>query len=155
MALKVPCTNCGKDFTPTSEQMKFIKESKAKGMELTIFECSHCHRSTFYNPQTGKAPVKKEVVYRCPVSRCTGDVSFVKDDESPFWGCGECGSIWYQKDNLLKEIDSIVERFKYRRKCYKRVRGKWVPADPAKEPSDYRESVESEPEDQLGEYVRG
>lgn len=156
MALKVKCSECGRDFTPTSEQMKFIKESKAKGMDLIIFDCGNCHFSTFYNPQTGRPPrEKKEITYWCPVSGCSGKVSYVKDDDGPFWGCGECGSIWYDKKNLLKEIDAIVKRFKYRRKCYKKVKGKWEPADSPIEPDGYYELVADEPADGAKDYVRG
>jgi hypothetical protein len=75
--------------------------------------------------------------------------------EEPFWGCGECGSMWYDKANLLKEIEAIVNRFKYRKKCYRKVKGEWQPADMEKIPDDYEERVENEPEDDATDYVRG
>lgn len=156
MVLKVKCSECGKDFTPTDEQKKFIKESKSRDMELIIFECGNCHRSTFYNPQTGRPPPDmKEVVYRCPVSQCSGNVSYIKYEEGPFWGCSECGSMWYDKKNLLKEIDTIVKRFTYRGKCYRKVKGKWEPADSPVEPDDYYEMVAEEPDDGAKDFVRG
>lgn len=156
MALKIKCTGCGRVFTPTGEQMEFIKKARARGMELIMLDCGTGLCYSRYNPQMGKeAAIKKEVAFRCPASRCTGNVTYVKDDEGPFWGCGACGSIWYDKKNLLKEIDAIVKHFKYRRKCYRKVRGKWAPAARSKEPDDYCEMVEQEPPDKAKEFVRG
>lgn len=157
MVLEISC-GCGAEFTPTREQMAFIKRAKSKGMTLIMLECPNCPSHVAYNPQTGKPPrAHREAVYRCPVSHCTGNVSHVDhdDDEEPFWGCGECGSIWYDKDNLLKEIDAIVKRFAYRRKCYRKVHGKWAPAERAREPSHYEEMVEQEPWDETDDFVRG
>ena len=56
--------------------------------------------------------------YRCPVSACAGYVSFNEESEEDdeFWGCGECGSIWFDKENLLSEIDQIILQFKVSRK---------------------------------------
>lgn len=155
-ASRPTCTSCGQQFTPSPEARDVIKRYKARGATLLFVCCTKCGFQIDYNPQTGGiASRKKDTLYRCPVSRCTGSVSHVEYDDGPFWGCGGCGAIWYEKDNLLKEIDDIVKRFKYRRKCYKKTQGKWVPADLGKEPSDYNETVEQEPDDQLGEHVRG
>lgn len=96
--------------------------------------------------------------YRCPVSACAGWVDFieeVEEDDEPFWGCGECGSAWYKKSNLLKEIDAIVQTFPYRKSCYRKAKGEWLPADPDKTPDDYEERVENEPDDEADDYIRG
>lgn len=55
--------------------------------------------------------------------------------------------MWYDKENLLKEIDAIVKRFRYRRKCCKKVKGKWESADSPVEPDGYYELVGDEPAD--------
>ena len=57
--------------------------------------------------------------YRCPVSRCSGWVVLVADpEERSFWGCGECGSVWYNRSKLFEEICKIINRFPYRQRCY-------------------------------------
>lgn len=95
--------------------------------------------------------------YRCPVSACAGWVSLVADDEEegPFWGCGECGSIWRERVNLLAEIDAMVARFPYRAGCYRRADGGWLPADPASIPAEYERRVQEEPADEAEDYARG
>lgn len=93
--------------------------------------------------------------YRCPVSHCTGWVVCVEDEEAPFWGCGECGSVWFQKANLLREIDSILALFPYRHSCYRQAEGEWLPTDPETIPKDYEERVEQEPWDDSDDSVRG
>lgn len=97
--------------------------------------------------------------YRCPVSNCCGWVDYIdedlEEDDEPFWGCGMCAGTWYDKANLLEEIGEIVSRFDHRRACYRKVKGEWMPADPADEPENYEELVEEEPEDEADDYVRG
>jgi hypothetical protein len=78
-----------------------------------------------------------------------------EEDEGPFWGCGECGSIWYKKANLFKEIENIVKKFAYRKKCYRKSKREWLPAAPDKIPDDYEERVVDEPDDEGDDYVRG
>ena len=76
--------------------------------------------------------------YRCPAAGCVGWVDSVDSDEEggSFWGCGECGSIWYKKAKLLKEIGTIIKRFSYRKKCYRKSKREWLPADPDTIPDD-------------------
>ena len=156
------CEECGERFYPlkTKRADMIRRAAKGKWTELGI-ECPRCHEYTMVNPAAvvaGKdGTVVSKPMYRCPVSGCAGAVEYVDSDEEegPFWGCGECGSIWYKKANLLKEIEGIIKQFSYRKKCYRKSKGGWLPADPQKLPADYEERVENEPEDESDEYVRG
>lgn len=156
------CEECGERFYPLkTKQADMIRRcAKGKWTELGI-ECPRCHDYTMINPTAVVAGKDGTVVstptYRCPVSACAGWVNFVDGDrkEDPHWGCGECGSIWYKEANLLKEIDKIIKTFAYRKKCYRKSKGKWLPANPDKIPDDYEERIENEPDDESDEYVRG
>jgi hypothetical protein len=81
-------------------------------------------------------------------------VSFVNDDPS-FWGCGECGSLWYERSNLFSEIEKMIQTFPYRKKCYRKVGDVWLPAEIGEGPKGYSRMVENEPENDLDTYVRG
>lgn len=100
-----------------------------------------------------------ESCYRCPVSQCSGWVCWTEeggfDGDKPAWECGYCGSTWYDKKNLLNEIEVITEAFAYRQRCYVRSKQGWDPAPIAQHPPDYDDQVEDEPEDTLGDSDRG
>lgn len=162
MSGSVVCEECGKRFNPLeTKHAEMVRRCAADGDKRLAIECPHCEGYTTLNPVGVLAGKDGSVVsshtYRCPVSACAGWVNYVDsdEDEGPFWGCGECGSIWYKKAALLKEIDTIIKKFSYRKKCYRKVKGAWVPADADKTPDDYEERVENEPEDESREYVRG
>lgn len=94
--------------------------------------------------------------FRCPVSGCAGHVErIVEQDVVPHWHCSECGSIWYKKENLLKEIGRIVKEFPYRKKWYRKLKGGWAPADASEILDDYERYIEDEPEDGREDAVRG
>jgi hypothetical protein len=162
MSGTVICEKCGATFKPldTPEADLVRRAAKARIDELNV-DCPRCKKWTAINPVAVVAGKDGTVVstptYRCPVSACAGWVSYVASNKKkgPFWGCGECGSIWFTKANLLKEIDKIIKKFAYRKKCYRKSKGEWVPAAPDKMPDDYEERVENEPEDASDEYVRG
>jgi hypothetical protein len=155
------CTNCSKSFAPLETRFaEFIRKSATNNHDEIGVECPHCEKYTQFNPIAFMKGEPCQVLfapYRCPVSGCAGFVSFneASDDDEEFWGCGECGSIWHDKANLLAEIDSIVARFKYRKKCYRKVKKAWVPAALDAEPEDYEDKVADEPEDERDDYVRG
>jgi hypothetical protein len=93
---------------------------------------------------------------RCPVSHCTGWVSQVtSSDEPAFWGCGECGAIWYREESLGQEIADIVVRYPYRAPCYTQTGGTWHPAPVEAEHSDYEDLVQTEPWDERSDFTRG
>ena len=162
MSVSVVCEECGKEFRPLeTKHAEMVRRCAADGDKKLAIECPHCKDYSTLNPVAVVAGKGGAAVftptYRCPVSRCSGWVDYVdnEDDERPFWGCGECGSIWRKKAKLLKEIESIVKTFSYRRKCYRKSKGEWLPADPDKIPDEYDERGEDEPEDESEDSVRG
>ena len=155
------CEDCGERFYPLkTKQADLVRRCANTQWEKIAIECPKCHEYTFVNATAivagNDGTVSSQPTYRCPVSCCVGWVDYVDNDkEAPFWGCGECGSIWYKQVELFKEIDKIVKKFSYRKKCYRKSKGTWLPADPNKIPEDYEERVEDEPEDESDDYVRG
>ncbi|WP_339735198.1 hypothetical protein [uncultured Gimesia sp.] len=96
---------------------------------------------------------------RCPTPVCTGWISFVKDEDGDFWGCGECGEVWFEQDDLNDAIKEIISTYEYRKPCYQKSGKNWVAAPLKKEPEDYEELVENEDypddddeEEELGFY---
>lgn len=155
----VSCPKCKLRFAlPFAKSLEMAE--LIEGTMTVDVECPECDfiiacipREVLAQQATDRS---EEEAYRCPVSRCAGYVVYVDgEDEDPFWGCGECGSIWYNQQTLFRDIARIVQRFHYRRRCYRNVKGEWRPGDPTKEPRDYDRKVESEPEDDSDEFVRG
>jgi len=162
----VTCENCGKKFLPNKKQLKFLEQSQGKGMRFAMIDCLHCGQMFSVDPVAWKMSLPTtaeadmgETTLRCPVSGCTGWVSFIEDESEPssrpFWGCGESGSIWYERKSLNKEISAIIKKFAYRKHCYVKVGKDWEPNGLGKEPKNYEEFVEKEPKDNLGSFVRG
>ncbi len=157
---KIKCHTCNKLFTPRDFQINHIKESKQKGCRIISLNCSLCKGDIAYDPINEKSinmyAKEEELVYRCPIARCTGWVSYASEesDEKSFWGCGECGSIWYNRENLFGEISDIVKKYKYRRKCYIKQKQEWKPADLDKEHKDYEDLVVEEEQDKKESYKR-
>jgi Zn-finger nucleic acid-binding protein len=85
---------------------------------------------------------------RCPEEACTGWVSEVDDGDEHFWGCGECGNVWYERAELDEAIAEIIVRFPYRKKVYRQSNGNWQPVPLDDEPEDYEELVEEEWDDE-------
>jgi hypothetical protein len=50
-----------------------------------------------------------EMMYRCPVENCWGDVVCF-DRRTDGWGCGECGTSWRTKAELLDAIEEAELR---------------------------------------------
>ncbi len=46
----IKCNSCEKEFTPTTEQLNFIYESKEKGMTFIMLKCNKCGLSFSFNP---------------------------------------------------------------------------------------------------------
>ena len=92
-----------------------------------------------------------ETPLRCPEIGCTGWISEVDDGDEHFWGCGECGNIWYDRAELDQAIDEIVSQFSYRKKVYRKSEKTWEPVPLGKEPRNYEELVEAEVEEEDGD----
>ena len=72
----------------------------------------------------------------------------VDDGDEHFWGCGECGNVWYEREELDEAIGEITSRFAYRKKVYRQQKGIWHPVPLDDEPEDYEERVEEEWDDE-------
>jgi hypothetical protein len=89
-----------------------------------------------------------ESALRCPEVTCTGWVSEVDDGDEHFWGCGECGTVWSERDELDDSIREAVKKYPYRKKCYRKSGDTWKPVPLDKEPDDYEQRVEQESDDE-------
>jgi len=109
-----------------------------------MIECPCCGAPTQYVAMVAVAkPHDHEAPYRCPLSRCAGWVDWIDADPPPFWGCGECGSVWHEERDFQTRISRIVAR--PRADSYKRIEGKWLPAGPDVESADHEERIGKEP----------
>ena len=150
------CQVCSKTFELDAQQLKVVAPLLAKGQRFIMIECPSCGSSTQYVQAAEHAePTPPVQNYRCPIKQCTGWVDLIDEKTRPFWGCGECGSIWYEVNNLQKEITDIVAVHPYRARSYRKLNGQWVPGDLKSEPADYEELVGKEPADDHDELVRG
>jgi hypothetical protein len=149
------CTQCTKEFVPTKEQQNFILSAKEKGMKFIMIKCPNCAKSFPFNPILLGEYNPENKAIQCPVPRCVGFVSFINDEKKNFYGCGECGSIWYDKKNLNKEIKVIIEKYSYRTNVYSINNEAIEPVPLDQEPKDYENWVSKEEEEKRKNFVRG
>lgn len=84
-------------------------------------------------------------ILRCPVVACIGWICEVEQEPDPkFWGCGECGTAWFQWEALDRTIDDVISRLTYRRNVYVGTDSRWRGVDPDAEPDNYEALVEEE-----------
>jgi len=82
---------------------------------------------------------------RCPNETCYGWVSEVEESStSKFYGCGSCGNVWSNLDQLRESIEQIISKYAYRQKVYQKSNNVWQGVDLDDEPEDYEELVASE-----------
>jgi uncharacterized Zn finger protein len=149
----IKCSQCNIEFVPAKEQQDFIIQSTSKGMNLIMLECPKCGKLFPINPiLSGEVTIPESKPLRCPVPRCVGLVSKIDDDNTSFYGCGECGSIWYDKKNLYAEILNIIEIYPYRDSEYI-MKGEAIL--PSLEIKDYEIQVLKEKEEKRQGFVRG
>src|SRR5512145_749001 len=153
--MKQQCNACKRQFTLTKSQQKLV-ESQRGARQLAALTCPLCGK-TFFLSFAAEKKASTHPQFRCPVSHCAGWVDYITEQKGrPFWGCGECGSQWFDVENLYREIAAIQVSYPYRRKCYKPGKSnEWVSVALEKQPKDYEERVEQEPVDGRNEYVRG
>ena len=149
--ISIACVGCKKNFNPPENRLEQIKSVISLNKGLVILKCPYCDISNFWKP------IKEieSLTYRCPVSSCSGWVSVLDDGGREYLGCGECGSLWYEKKSFQKEVTEIQNLFPYRVSSYRRVKDKWFPADIKDEAKNYEDLVESEPKDSGENFVRG
>jgi predicted nucleic-acid-binding Zn-ribbon protein len=150
------CQVCDDTFELDAQQQKFVAPLIAKGQKFIMIECPSCGSSTQYiNVVETVKSSDQTASYRCPITQCTGWVDLIDEEARPFWGCGECGSVWFEEKNLQKEITSIVALHPYRAFSYKKLNGKWTPGVLSSEAESYDKLVEQEPVDDHDALVRG
>jgi hypothetical protein len=143
--MRIKCESCGKHFEPSDKDRKDIERAKKKGKTFLFITCGVCHLGTIYNPSGTEVKHKSAIrLLRCPVRGCTGFVVELNENRVAVWSCGECGSAWKRIESVYREIDKIVKKFPYRRKCYRKRKDAWMPAPARNEPSNYDERVEQE-----------
>lgn len=64
----------------------------------------------------------------CPKSHCGGWVIYIDDGDENFFGCGECGNVWFDKADLDKEIERIIQRSPHRKTFYMKETNGYYPA---------------------------
>ncbi len=150
------CQVCDETFELDAQQQKFVAHLVTKGQRFIMIECPSCGSSTQYVKAAEFTEASNQPAnYRCPITQCVGWVDLVEDQPRSFWGCGECGSIWYDEKNLQKEITDIVALHPYRAHSYKQLDGKWAPGDLSAEPANYEALVEKESADDHDQLIRG
>lgn len=165
MTEQIGCPKCGQNFSPSKKDQKLLKESKQKQMTFVMVECSACGRLVSVNPSSSSAETntKKSKTrnlqskpLRCPAPGCGGWVTLVcpSEGDKPFWGCGECGSMWYTESKLFEDIENIIKKYPYRKCSYIKEAGKYIPAALREENEHYDDLVEKEPKDKARSYVR-
>lgn len=154
--MKIKCPNCNTEFSFSNEQEIFIQESKKKGLTFAMLRCSICDKSFPINPTAVNIEIETEESLRCPISGCSGFVSYIDDSDDQFYGCGECGAIWYNKSNLFTEIANIINTFPYRGKVYI-LKGdmEFTPIAIENSPKEYEQLVEKEPKENMKSFIRG
>lgn len=141
------CDRCKKKFIASEEQEKFISDSRSKGMKFIMIKCPHCSMSYPFNPISSNisSPTEQPVGdgLRCPKEACSGIVSYI-DDAPSFWGCGECGNVWFKKDDLYSDIKRIINKYPYRGCAYKIIDDEYFPVAGEDIPASYDEQIKSE-----------
>lgn len=142
--MNIKCDQCKETFTASEDQSSFILQSQKKGMKFIMLECLSCYGSFSLNPQTLEVPVAPmrmpEDGLRCPCSSCCGLISYV-DDKPPFWGCGECGTVWFSKADLFQNISESIKKHPYRAKVYRKEENAFFPVPLDHEPENYEKTV--------------
>ncbi|AIP97768.1 hypothetical protein B6B36_00165 [Salmonella enterica] len=145
--MNILCDKCKKEFVPSKEQLEFISSARKKGMKFIMVKCPLCSFSYPLNPMTLNLPTSEKEHngdgLKCPKETCSGIISYI-DDEPPFWGCGECGSVWFKKEDLYCDIKNIIVKYPYRAFAYEILDDEYCPVSSEKIPISYDEKVRSE-----------
>lgn len=153
--MKIHCSYCNSLFDADKTQSKFIEASRKKGMSFIILECPNCYKNVSFNPLLNSIKLEsKKNDLRCPISACAGFISFMEDEKPPFYGCSECGSIWYKQSNLNKDIKNIILKYPYRKAVYHKNGKDFEPFLEA-DPPNYEEEIQKEAVEHSKNFVRG
>lgn len=154
--IKSECQTCHRTFTLSNQQAILVTDMLKRNLNFIMIECPLCGLATNYKAENETMQkLIQPSPYRCPVSHCSGWVEFIDENSSGFFGCGECGSMWYEEKNLQKEITHIISLYNYRAKCYEMISYKWIPASFKNEDKNYSYLVDFEPLDKIKNFIRG
>jgi rubrerythrin len=110
--MKIRCPNCQEIFEADSRQESLINTVVKNNQKLVFIECSVCYKDVPINPNNllSKEPQKDEnmkgentEMIECPICQ-EGVVGYIDNGDEKFWGCGECGNVWYSREALNKSI---------------------------------------------------
>ena len=107
--MNIKCPKCLKIFQPEKKDEKLLIDAINKKQSLFMMKCPFCYKSIPINPcdlMSAQERIDEEVI-ECPICK-EGIISYIDDDTEQFWGCGECGNVWFSKAELDKEIKHIL-----------------------------------------------
>ena len=81
------------------------------------------------------------IIMRCPNEMCSG---WIRGADDTGWYCEDCGYEWSDREELNASIAEVVSKYPYRRACYVKRRGDYLPAPREREPAKYKKLVERE-----------
>lgn len=152
--MQVNCKTCKEDFELNEKQKTLVLDLNSKGASLAMLKCKLCYQWFPFDPQTinGDKNIsrKKEVIWRSPISGVLGYVSFVENKEESFYGCGETGIVWFEKEEFYKAIEEIIIKYGHRKGCYTKVNDEWLPSP--NEPDNIDDLIREEDFDDLSSF---
>lgn len=110
--MEIRCPNCQKIFEADSQQKLLVDTAKKNNQRLVFIECPECFKDVPINPsdllskEAQKDENKKNKNSKsieCPICH-EGIVSYIDDGDEKFWGCGECGNVWFSNETLNEAI---------------------------------------------------
>jgi len=103
--VEIKCPNCLNIIQPNEGDEKRISRAIERNQKLVMMDCPLCYKSIPIHPNDLMLLQEScdEHIINCPVC-CDGIVSYVEDETEKFWGCGECGNVWFSKKDLDKDI---------------------------------------------------
>ena len=104
--MNVKCPKCLKNFQPEKKDEKLLIEAINKKQNLLMMKCPLCFKSIPINPNEllSVQSLDSEEVIQCPICK-DGIVCYIDDEDKQFWGCGECGNVWFSKSELDKAMN--------------------------------------------------
>jgi hypothetical protein len=144
--LIIKCQPCGAKFSANKKQQSFIEDSTTKGMSMVMLTCKVCKDSFPFHLSGTQAKIEdiESIDFRCPTKACAGHVSKIDDITEYEYGCGECGTTWSTRSDLLNNIKESLKKFPHRKAVYKLKNGALTPTPPSEQPEDYEDNVRKE-----------
>ena len=94
--MDVKCPNCLELFNPNEKDEILISEAIKRKQNFAMVECSKCYKDIPINPCDLLLIInnkKNEEIIYCPKCK-EGIITHIMNETENFFGCGECGNIW-------------------------------------------------------------